>query len=163
MTKLEGILIGVIVLMLAFGGFYLYGHHTGTVQCVQANETTAAAAEVKNAHIEAAGTIAAAAEDTAREKALAAPLAPTPTVPVGVQLPAVAARSCPVPKAGTAPSQGVPADDLRRADAPGVVQSAWDPFIGADVQRARDADIEVADRDALLRNLQTVCGGSPTR
>ena len=51
MTTLEITLAGIIaVMVLCFGGF-LYAHHEGAVQCVEAATVVGDAAKVKNAHV----------------------------------------------------------------------------------------------------------------
>jgi|SRR5579863_3308160 len=157
MTKLEIILALVVAVLLLAGGGYLYAHHQGAQQCVQADQAVGAKAEVKNAHVEAAGSIAGAAEDAAREKALTVPVAPAPTV--GMQPHAIAPRRCPVPGAGAAPGASDAATDIRTAGETSLVLENADPFIAADVQRARDADVEIRDRDELLRQRDAVCRG----
>lgn len=158
-TKLEiGLALAVVVLVL-LGIGDLVARHRGAQACVQGDKAVVATAEVKNAGVEAAGTVAGAAEDQARANALNAPLAPTPAVPPGVQPPPVA--SCPhaLPAARPAAGPGQPGPDLRAAEPAIVVSEAWDSFIAADVQRARDADIEIADRDRLLEERDAVCRG----
>lgn len=159
-TKLEvGLAIAVVLLILAGIGD-LVARHRGAEQCVSGDKAVVATAQVKNAGVEAAGTVAGAAEDQARANALTAPVAPTPSVAAGsVQPPTV--PSCPhaLPAARSAPAAGQPGADVRAADAPGVVQPTWDSFIESEVQRARDADIEIADRDRLLVARDAVCRG----
>lgn len=157
MTRLEiGLAIAVLVLIL-LGLGDLYARRQGAQQCLANDTALGTKAEVHNSQIEAAGTIAGAAEDAAREKALAGPVAPTPAV--GVWTAALPSAACPVSKAGPAARARRSADDLRAAGAPGVVQPSWDSFIAADVQRARDADIEIGDRDELLRQRDALCRG----
>ena len=149
----------LLVALLVVGD--LWARRQGAASCLAADTAAGTKAVVHNTQVEAAGTIAGAAEDAAREKALAGPLAPTPTV--GVQPGALTPAACGLPQARPAAGARQPADHVRAADPPSVVQPSWDSFIGSDVQRARAADIEIADRDELLRQRDAVCRGiAPT-
>lgn len=149
----------LLVALLVVGD--LWARRQGAASCVNGDIAVGTTATVHNTKVEAAGTIAGAAEDAAREKALAGPVTPTPSV--GVQPGANAPGGCPVPKARPAAGAREPADVVRAADATSVVRPDWDAFIRSDVQRARAADIEIADRDQLLRDRDAVCRGvAPT-
>jgi len=156
-TKFEiGLALAVIVFLALTGG-YFYAKHEGAQQCIKNDTAVATQAEVKNAHTEAAGTIAQAAEDHAHDEALAAPIAPAPAL--RMQPHALAPGRCPVPGAGAAPGASDAATDIRTAGETSLVLENADPFIADDVQRARDADVEIRDRDELLRQRDAVCRG----
>ncbi len=155
MTKLEIGLACAVVLLVLLGIGDLVARRQGAQACVTGDTQQSAKADVSNAHAEATQTVADATEDRNRDNALAAPIAATPTF--GVQPPPVAPGACPVSKARAAPGPSQPGPDVRAASPPGVVRRDWNSFVRADVQRAHDADVEIADRDKLLTTLQTLC------
>lgn len=156
-TKLEvGLALAVVVLVL-LGIGDLAARHRGAQACVNADTTLANKAVATNVTAQATQHIANAAEDQTRDNTLAMPVAPTPTVPVGLQPSPVAPRCNALPAARAAPGPSAPGPDIRAAEPAVLVLEDADPFIRSDVQRARDADAEIRDRDQLLENLQAVC------
>ena len=169
LTKLEGILIAVVLGLVALGIFDLVARHRGAAACVAGDKATVATAAVHNADVHAAGTIATAKEDQHHDDALKAPPAPLPVIAVvdGLQPPAHAACPSPVPHAGPAAGPSQPgADAGDRSEGGGLRAAQESAFVDAlnryrqrAVQRAHDSDVEVADRNRLLEINDSVCRG----
>lgn len=155
-TKLEMILAAIVaVLVLLIVGDLVARKH-GAESCVAGDKTVAAAAEVKDAHVQAAGTIAESKEGSHREAALATPAAGVPDIVVQpdtvASCPAAAPAARPAPRA-SAPAAGAGArgegGGLRAAEEAAFVD-ALNQYRQRCVQRAHASDVEVTDRDRLL-------------
>ncbi len=150
LSRLELTLIGIVGLLLAFGGYTLYERHKGAQGCVQADVLLAAQQQVKDAQAQARSAIAQSKEDQARANALSLELAATPRV----QPVAFPSRGCPVSKAAATPAARDGGAAVREPDAEVVVRDDWDAAIRSSVLIAHQCDIELKDRNELLKERQ---------
>jgi hypothetical protein len=166
-TLTEKLIVAALTLiLLGIGVFWL--EHRGAERCVEGDKTIAADRAVKNAKVEAAGTIAGNTEDRNREEALARPVDPVPVI--SVQPAAHPACRNPAPADRSVAGAGAQAEPVRAAGAGGGVQAQDDAgdalwvkpvneYIRSNVQLAKDADVELNDRNRLLVIRDAVCRG----
>jgi hypothetical protein len=164
----------VAALSLALLGIAVWWlEHRGAERVEVKDQAAAAAAIVHNAKIETAATIAGSTEDRNREDALARPVAPAAH---GSLQPAPrAAGPGRLPATGPAAAQDGPGADgrgdgtggcLRSAEAATAVAAvlgAVNDHLDRDVRRDHAADVEIADRNELLRIRDAAARGQPAK
>lgn len=145
MTKIQDYLIAAVfgALMLYVGT--LYERHQGAAACVAGDVKVSAKQDIKNAAAQGAAGGIVKEEATSHATAIATPVAPTPTLG-RVQLaakPSCAKSSVPAPAAGSQP-EADPLELIRITGPTGRLRADLDAHVRSEVQRARDADDQIA-------------------
>lgn len=159
MTSIERTIIEVLVALAMFAGFALYEQHRGAKECVQAEATVVANAEVHNTQVEA---VQVSDDKKAGDKLNASLSNPIGALPPVTSLQPQACPS-PVPSPRSNPSPRPASPVLRAPETPSVVPESWSEFERSDVQSSRAADLEITYLHDLLQNQFKLCGGKPSR
>lgn len=149
MTKLEKILIAIVLAMIVVIVFALLERHWGAQSCVNADTKAGLQQQVKQAETHATQTIEVAQEATDYDKALADPVAIR--IPLLVCAPPIASHSREVREAGRPAGQGDATAPHAATDSGATVQGV--PIGPGLLAVGKDSDAQIATLQTYIKRV----------